>query len=169
MQLEVIGKPAPKGSKRAFVNKYTGRANVVDDNPKSLIHWEQAIARAVEAHLEQQPDSKISGPVSISLSFRFPIVASDPYRYWHAVKPDIDKLERAVLDVLSNMVMGDDSTVAKMNSSKRYVIENNGESPGCTILIEELAGEEFEIRQTRKDRAAAARRAPVLQTEALPL
>jgi len=167
--LDVIGKPAPKGSKRAFVNKHTGRANVVDDNPKSLIHWEQAVARAVEAHLEHNPDAKLSGPVDIRLSFRFPTVASDPHRYWHAVKPDIDKLARAVLDVLSNMVMGDDCTVAKMSTSKRYIIVTNDENPGCTIEIDELAGEEFQIQQTRKERARAARRAPVLQTEALPL
>lgn len=160
MKIDVIGKPAPKGSKKAFVNRHTGRANIVDDNPKSLVHWEQAVARAIEQYLEQHPGSKLSGAVSVRLSFRFPTVASDPHRYWHVVKPDIDKLARAVLDVLANMVMGDDCTVAKMSISKRYVIVKNNEPSGCEIEIESLASEEAEIRQGRIERARAARKSP---------
>lgn len=161
MQIEVIGKPAPKGSKKGFTNPHTGRVNIVDDNPKSLTSWKQAVERAVEKHLERQPNSKLTGPVAVRLSFRFPTLASDPHRYWHAVKPDIDKLERAVLDVLADMVMGDDCTVSKISASKRYVIAASDETPGCTIEIESLASEEAEIRAGRIDRAKQARRRSV--------
>jgi len=38
----------------------------------------------------------------------------------HTVKPDLDKLERAVLDGLADICFGDDAVVVKITGSKFY-------------------------------------------------
>lgn len=156
MQLDVIGLPAPKGSKKAFLHKTTGRPVVVESAGRALRSWEEAIAQAARDHLARQPAPPMTGPLAMTIGFRFPTVKSDPYRYWHATKPDIDKLERAVCDALKvGGLISDDCVISKLSGAKRYIIGD--ENTGCTIDIENLAGEEAEIREGLKERARRQR------------
>lgn len=75
LTIVVHGQPAPQGSKRAFVNKHTGRAALVESS-KKVQPWRQAVVgRAVDdetraeivEHLleiwyEAWPDTAVTSP-----------------------------------------------------------------------------------------------------------
>jgi Holliday junction resolvase RusA-like endonuclease len=53
---------------------------------------------------------------------------------WHTVRPDIDKLSRAVLDALTGIVWRDDGQVVQKHATKRYADAH--EPPGAQVWIE---------------------------------
>ena len=64
----VPGKPQTAGSKRAFVNKKTGRAIVTDDNPRGK-DWRAAVqTAAAEAFRERDLET---GPLILDVTFTF--------------------------------------------------------------------------------------------------
>lgn len=157
MKLEVVGVPIGQGSKKAFVNKTTGRAVVVDEKSRALKDWRAAIANAARDELGRVPRPPMDGPIEVKIYFRFANSKSDPYRFWHAVKPDLDKLVRAVFDALTEGgAIRDDARICALTTKKRFA--NQSETVGCTIEIYSLATEEDEHRERRKDQAARSRR-----------
>lgn len=137
--LEVLGIPAPQGSKRAFVRG--GKAVMIETN-KATMPWRQEVAAVASAECG---DPLIAGPVAIDVAFRMPrpkahykknLELRDNAPLWCAKKPDIDKLERAILDALTGSAFTDDAQVVSVTKSKRYCAP--GERPGATITIEEL-------------------------------
>ncbi len=104
---EVVGLPAPQGSKRAIARGQ--RAVLVDgssDVGKAKTKaWRHAVAEVGRDIAEDEPHD---GPLQLSVTFRMPMPASRPKRVqqagiWpHAVKPDIDKLLRATVDALTD-------------------------------------------------------------------
>jgi hypothetical protein len=139
----VPGLPITQGSKRAFVNKYTGRAQLVEDAAR-LKPWRACVSMAAAQALAKRPHFK--GPVRIRLQFLFPrpkshygtgrnhnvLKATAPS--WPTGKPDLDKLQRAVFDALTHVVWVDDSQVTEVFAMKRYNPE-----PGVLVAIEEVA------------------------------
>lgn len=125
----VYGKPQPAGSKRAFKHPSTGRI-VVTDDAKGSRPWKQEIAgAALEAMAGRDP---FTGPVWVDLYF---CVARPKSHYgagrnadkvrpsaprYPAVKPDVDKLSRAVMDALTGTVIKDDALVVGKYASKHY-------------------------------------------------
>lgn len=111
---EVVGLPAPQGSKTKMPNgamleagSKTGR-----ENHRS---WRQAVADTAR-NLRLGPP--MDGPVAIRILFRFPMPASRPAAVrkagvgWHCVKPDKDKLLRTVFDSLKTAgVVKDDARI----------------------------------------------------------
>jgi Holliday junction resolvase RusA-like endonuclease len=156
VRLEVIGLAAPQGSKTRMPNgamvdgtSTTGRAK--------LVEWRRAVADAGRAELARNPQPPYQGPTAIVISFRFPTVASDPHRYWHATNPDASKILRSTEDALVHAgVLADDRILSKISITKRYV--NDNELPGCTVEITSLESEEAEMKESRKQRAQRARR-----------
>jgi Holliday junction resolvase RusA-like endonuclease len=132
MQFEVFGQPQPQGSSRAFVNKKTGRAIVTSSNP-NLKDWRDLIAREARDQMNGLPP--LDGAVTVNATFFLPrpksVKRSDP-----TVKPDLDKLLRAVLDGLTNIVYRDDAQVVNANAQKLYVSEI---TPHPCALIEVLS------------------------------
>ena len=120
MEFRVYGKPATAGSKRAFVNRKTMRAIVVDD-AKHGRPWRHAVQAAAMEHCAGKP--LWNGPVALGLEFLFErpkghfgtganagrVKASAPR--CHTTKPDLTKLVRAVEDALTKVVWKDDSLV----------------------------------------------------------
>jgi len=147
----VHGVPTPKGSARALrgtpygppcpscKQRKTGHPRVFSDNA-NLKGWEQAIRGTARASRAE----KITGPVEVDLEFHMP----RPKGHWgtgrnahklkpsaplfHYVKPDLDKLERAVLDGLAQICFGDDTFVVRLNGSKFY-----SSTPGVHIYYRE--------------------------------
>jgi Holliday junction resolvase RusA-like endonuclease len=155
IKFEVIGVPAPKGSMVRMPNgamlqgtSTTGRAR--------LQEWARAVADAARDWLAEHPGT-VGGPVKLEVHFRFPPTKSNPYRYWHSVKPDIDKLVRATGDALVHAgLLGDDATICSLQATKRFAQPD--ENAGATIEIRSLSGEEEGLRAIRRDRAARARK-----------
>ena len=98
LRFEVPGTPAPQGSKR-----HVGDGRMVESS-KDLPAWRSSVAWAARAAHGSR--AAMDGPLAMELSFTFPMPASRPKRdrvrgvKWRTVKPDLDKLCRAVFDAL---------------------------------------------------------------------
>lgn len=115
----VEGVAVPQGSKSARV--YGGRAVLTDgfgDKPRVLKAWRRAV-------FEAAPKLGLDVPVVVELCFVLPRPKSRPRDVFVAVKPDLDKLVRAVLDGLTSTktevgLLRDDSRVVRLVAEKRY-------------------------------------------------
>jgi crossover junction endodeoxyribonuclease RusA len=127
----VPGKPAPQGSKR-----HVGRGILVESS-KELGPWRERVALAAHNAMLGQP--LLSGAITLTLDFVMPRPKSAPKRSTPpAVKrPDVDKLARAILDAITDVIIADDSQVVDLRATKR--LAELGETPGVAITAEQLA------------------------------
>jgi Holliday junction resolvase RusA-like endonuclease len=126
----VRGVPAPKGSMRAFVVK--GRPIVTSDNPKTR-PWERLLRERISAEWE---GPAWDGPLELTVTFSLlrPKSVSIKKRLWPDVRPDLDKLARAVKDALTGSgALRDDAQIVALVAEKRY-----GDEPGVTIELRKL-------------------------------
>jgi Holliday junction resolvase RusA-like endonuclease len=136
--IEVRGLPAPQGSKR-----HVGHGIMVESS-KAVGPWREAV-RAETQRVMASWCEPLAGPLRVRLFFRMRRPKShyrtgrnghllrDSAPAHPAVKPDGDKLERAVWDGLTaGGAYGDDSQIVQWSGVKVY-----GE-PGCRIEIEAL-------------------------------
>jgi Holliday junction resolvase RusA-like endonuclease len=145
LSFTVYGKAQPAGSKRAFVNKKTGRAQVVDANAKSKPWKEQVAQAAGEAMIQQGVGGFPEGPLSLhvivyvqrprghykvdgSLS-----AAGVRASYYPVTRPDLTKLLRGIEDALTGIVWKDDAQVVFQVASKRY-----GDAARAQITVERV-------------------------------
>ena len=119
----VKGRPVPQGSLK-FINGRPIHARATD-----LAVWRADIARNAEVH-GYKP---VQGGVKVSCSFVFNKPKSAKERNYPWVKPDLDKLIRAVLDGLTGVAYEDDSQVVLLQANKTY-----GEREGVWLEIEQL-------------------------------
>lgn len=122
----VDGTPAPMGSHRAFVR---GKHAVLVNDNKGTAPWQERVRWAFRQAYSGEPHV---GLVDVVLRFEFPrpkshygtgknattIKASAPEVV--TVKPDIDKLVRAVLDCGTGILWRDDSQVVTLRVAKIY-------------------------------------------------
>ena len=118
----VRGRPIPQGSLK-FIQ---GRPIHVRAHDLAL--WRADIAR----NAQEAGYKPVSGAVRVVAIFIMKSPKTVTRRYPH-VKPDLDKLIRAVLDGLTGVAYEDDSQVVFIESSKCY-----GEQEGAWIGIENL-------------------------------
>jgi Holliday junction resolvase RusA-like endonuclease len=140
LEFTVLGRPQPAGSKRAFRHPSTSRIVVVDD-AKGSRPWKQQIAGAA---LAAKPDGEfLAGPLAVELVF----VLARPKGHFGTgrnattvrasapqlpiVKPDLDKLSRAVLDACTGVVWHDDAQVVDKRARKTY-----GSPERCEVRID---------------------------------
>ena len=109
----VRGVPAAKGSVSAFpIRRRSGKLGVAITHSTRSKTWE-ALVR------EQLPERvRLTGPVEVEVTFRLPRPLSVT-REQPAVRPDLDKLVRAVLDALTGLIE-DDSRVVRLWAQKVY-------------------------------------------------
>lgn len=163
----VLGRPQPAGSKRAITNRHTGRVHVIDA-AKGSRAWKQEIAgearRAlVEATEGDQLAPLLTGPLRVHLCFvvgrprshygtgRNADKLKDSAPAFPAVRPDVDKLSRAVLDGMTGSVYRDDGQIVSKVAVKEY-----GELERVTVSVTPLiatvggwrAAHEFELVDT---------------------
>lgn len=128
------GTPVPQGSKNAYVRG--GRAVLVDANAR-LKPWRAAVRAAAEAAIAEGGWETLDEPCRVHLGFTVP----RPKRHrWGvpAVKPDLDKLTRAVFDALTDAgVWKDDSRVVSMEVAKKY--EDDEAVPGVWVEVQSLS------------------------------
>lgn len=129
IKFTVAGKPTPQGSKRGFVTKY-GKVAMVEQAGVALKDWRNTItATATQQRIKQNWEAFTDGPVGVVLVFGMKKPLKPKYST-PAVRPDIDKLTRAVLDALTDShIWKDDSQVIDLKVEKTY-----GE-PGVEITI----------------------------------
>lgn len=121
MRFSVDGVPAPQGSKSV-----SRSGHLYEANPRSR-EWRRLMVDTIRAEHDGLP---VDEPVNVVLDFRMPR-PKKPRFATPAVKPDLDKLTRNVLDALTDAgVLRDDSRVIEIRASKRY-----SDIPGVTIMV----------------------------------
>lgn len=149
----VDGDPIPQGSKRAPV------AGVVRESSKGLHAWRRKVA--LIARSNRWLGSPHDGPVAVGIVF----ARRRPRSHYHASgslrstaprlptsKPDVDKLERAILDALTGVCWVDDSRVVLVHKMKIY-----GDAPGAWILVHPITAIDPEIAGGYSNPAEVAR------------
>ena len=128
--LEITGNPIPQKRPRFS----TRNGNVVTYNSqkelKEQTQWQ------LKAQYRNEP---LKFPVSVDLNFFMPIPKSTSKhlrrqmicgQYHHIKKPDLDNLEKFILDCLTGIVIIDDAQIVSKESRKMYA-----ENPGTLIAI----------------------------------
>lgn len=148
IRLEVPGRPAPKGSSRAFVIPGTETAVLAPSgspqNKAALRSWDQAVRLAAkEAVRGASSPPFVDVPIRIAIDFRLArpaghwgkngLRSSAPA--WPRTKPDFDKLTRATCDSLKGTIYDDDSRIVQAHITKSYADPGN---EGASILIEPM-------------------------------
>lgn len=129
----VAGRAVPQGSKRAMINKATGRAMMLESSSRHK-HWRALVALCAQQS-KQRPPEPLNEPVIVALSFHF----ARPKSHYSIRKTgnllkmdaplwatsraigDIDKLQRAVFDAITDAGwIRDDSLIARVVSSKQW-------------------------------------------------
>lgn len=116
IRFDVVGLPAPQGSKTAVVTG--GRARVIEAGGSTgrarHRNWRLTVAEAARDAWGDQPP--IDRACRVGIEFRMPRPKSAPKRaLWADKRPDCDKLARACLDSLTEAgVLADDSRVVDL-------------------------------------------------------
>ena len=129
LEITVLGTAQPQGSKTV----YQGRA--VDANAKKLKPWRKAVTEAV---ILQTGDWQLTAdPIKISFDVFLPRPRTVT-RAFHTVKPDADKIARALCDGITDAktIWVDDSQVIDLRIRKHYAWETL--DPQVTIRIENV-------------------------------
>lgn len=114
----VAGTPQPKGSMRGFVKK--GKVIITSAN-KKLKGWERSIKDVWHDALREKKNGwKKDGAYKVVLIFSMRPPKGRKHLEKHIIRPDVDKLARAVLDALTEEAWDDDSRVVCVNAAKRF-------------------------------------------------
>jgi Holliday junction resolvase RusA-like endonuclease len=139
------GHPRPKGSTRV-VGHTRGRAIVRASNAALLEPWCAMVGFAARAACRK---AGLTAPLAdaafrVGVTYRFPRPKSHTCKRGlrtgapreHVQKPDVDKLDRAILDALTGIVWADDCQVIGHlpGDGKRWC--EAGEEPGALVQIE---------------------------------
>ena len=119
----VPGEPITEGSTRAFASGQ--RVVVTHDRGPELAAWRTRVKRAAqEAAREAGWEPRYDGPVVVDAVFMLRRPKSAKKRLMPHVKPDLDKLIRAVGDALAPYkqpgVLKDDSRIVTWRATKDY-------------------------------------------------
>ena len=129
--------PVPQGSGSCIpLTKKDGtrRCQYVPSSPPRLANWRGYVRACAQDEYHGKP---LTEGVGVTLRFRLP-KPKRTVRERPTVRPDLDKLVRAVLDALSGVCFEDDAQVLSLYTSKRY-----SDRPGVDISIGLFEGGEF--------------------------
>ncbi len=145
ISLFVAGEPVAQGSMRGFTRP-GGKVGMTSSNERTLKPWRAVLSAA----LQDAVDEVLTGPVAVTLTFllRRPKSVSVRKRPYPHVRPDIDKLARAVLDAMTGTMIADDSQVISLILSKHYAEER--EQTGVGILCSEHDASTLLIGEARE-------------------
>lgn len=121
----VPGTPVPQGSMVPFICAGTGKARTKATNKEKLNPWRTTVSLFARGAWKKP----INSPVRVSLRFVINRKKSVK-RPVPSVKPDIDKLVRAVLDGMTGVVFDDDARVVGLEATKEY-----GPTPGVHVSV----------------------------------
>jgi Holliday junction resolvase RusA-like endonuclease len=131
----VLGEPSPEGSTRAFYIPKLKRTVTTHQNQSQLDAWRNRVAtEAQNVLLGREWTSDRASAYTVDVDFVLPRPSSVPEhrRLRPTVKPDIDKLIRAVNDALAGILFPDDCQVVSIRVTKGYEGEQR---PGAYIRV----------------------------------
>ena len=119
----VKGRPIPQGSLK-FINGHAIHVRAQD-----LALWRADIANTAKSVILEKAQEGVEVNLTFVLAKPKTVTRKEPH-----IRPDIDKLVRAVLDGLTDVAYKDDEQVVKLSASKEY-----GETQGVWIRITDRA------------------------------
>jgi Holliday junction resolvase RusA-like endonuclease len=136
----VAGEPQPKGSTRSFYVKKMDRVVTTTTN-RNTRQWQLRVAAEAQRANEGRAISFFCQDkecaYEVEAMFLFPRPKSLPKKVrQNTRRPDLDKLARAVLDGLADVLIPDDSQVTWLSVRKRYI--GPEETPGAHIRLRRL-------------------------------
>lgn len=133
LEFRIPGTPVQQGSKRGFSRKGSTFVQIVDDNKAKLKPWRVTVKEHAAKALGSS--AGFTDACFVLLDFHMPRPKS-VRRLRPSVKPDIDKLTRAILDALTDSgVLKDDALVVSLHVEEWYA---DGE-PFVNVKVGELA------------------------------
>jgi Holliday junction resolvase RusA-like endonuclease len=139
----VPGIPKAQGRPRTRVIRRGKAAWAQIYNPHNADDWKARIQIIARPHAPRAP---ILGPVRLSLTFLLPrpqthfkrrVLRPDAPQ-WHAIKPDMDNFEKAILDAITVVkIWHDDSQIADKRTRKIYIPEAD-DPPGCFVSLQAI-------------------------------
>lgn len=143
--------PVPKERPRVVTNQETGKSQAITPARTKAFHKE--VHRVVDHVMIGRP--LMRGPLRIDMIFRMPIPKSWPkWRKEAALdgiirptgRPDMDNLEKALLDAFNERLIEDDSLVIERDAEKKYAIE-----PGIDVKVDCLLAGDIHITREQAD------------------
>lgn len=138
MAFTVLGTAEPEGSTRAFYIKKLDRTVTTHNNQKGLGAWRNRVATEAQRALESIPwvaDGTSAYGLEVAFLFPRPESVKRWKRKHYTVKPDADKLVRAVSDALTGIMWHDDAQVVRLTVEKDYTDNWTGCHQGALIKV----------------------------------
>lgn len=130
----VDGIPATQGSKTPNRGGFG-----FHEADKKLPAWREAVTAAAK-EMAKVFDGPLDFPMRAHLDVYLPAPAKSKFGRWPAGKPDLDKLQRAVGDGLSDSkLIRDDARIVSWRAAKHWAEE--GTNPGARISLEDVRDE----------------------------
>ena len=148
IRIDVLGTPAPKGSDRIALRG--GKPRFVPGSSKTNAEKQRSFAAAIRDQmalvLGDAPGPCFVGkPLAVAIVFRL----KRPAAHWSkkggllpsapsapSVKPDVDKLARQAVDVLTGAVFDDDARIVELLVRKEYAAPGR---EGASIVVDMFA------------------------------
>jgi Holliday junction resolvase RusA-like endonuclease len=127
VSFEVLGDPVPKA--RARTVRKGGRT--WSFTPKNVAQWEKRVKEEAEKHFAEP----FNGPVALTIGFYMRRPKSRRKENYVETTPDLDNLEKAVLDSLNGVAYPDDRYVVVKSAAKIYV---RGDEPRVSVVVTSL-------------------------------
>lgn len=145
----VYGTPATKGNKSAFPVRrggaLTGQVVLREGKSESFKDWNRRVVEVVQG-IAEDGAPLLDGPIVASVSFYLPKPSTAPKRKrtWPMRKPDLDKLLRAILDPMIDVVIADDARIVEFSRlEKVYAVDATPEDPRPRAEVALWRYEEF--------------------------
>jgi Holliday junction resolvase RusA-like endonuclease len=152
--ITVHGRPAPQGSKRAFMGKRsdgTPVARVIESSHDRVKSWRQAVIDEAREVIGWGRYPALGGPLEVSMLFRLPrpkghyrtgrnahLLRDSAPRYPTGT-PDLSKIVRATEDALTDAgVWADDALVVSYDGVAKIYADTSAGLPGAVITIRQL-------------------------------
>lgn len=144
VEFVVPGEPRAKGRARSRIAKgRTGQQFVTHYTPKETVEYENLVRMAAHEAMAGAAPSSFPCAVSIWAFCSVPASWSNKKRakalageVMPTGKPDLDNLEKAILDGMNKIVFRDDAVVCDVIKRKRYA-----ETPRVQVIVRELDAE----------------------------
>ena len=102
--------------------------------PKNVAEWEKQLKEEAQKHFPEP----MEGPVSLTIGFYISRPKSRRHENYCPTTPDLDNLEKAVLDGLNGVAYVDDRYVVVKSAAKLYV---RGDEPRVHVVVTSLSNQ----------------------------
>ncbi len=121
----VYGVAMTKGNHRAVTPKGM-KFPVITESNRNVASWQQLVAEGASRAIAERPEAErvlLTAGVRLTIAYYLPRPKKFSKRgvfVHHLTKPDLDRLERAILDALTAVAYEDDKQVTEIISGKYY-------------------------------------------------